>query len=247
MILLGITSSSIQFVFVIFLSHSLLTGRFYTHRECARLQGFPDSYRLDTPRMYASLGNAVSPPIIALLGAALVCALEGSVLVTSDLRAGIELLSESAGADAEEINAFLDGSRTFFTYSGCGDTLGALELRRLLALLQSGLQHAQRLALQDIAHVTNSSAHVGILCDDVELVDQVLEQLLTIVSCPSSSTEFRRLAILTCFRLVSKHQFAKRMVPFADQLRVASAAFEQHELANDLNEIHNSIMQARLV
>lgn len=199
---------------------------------------------MDTPRIYASLGNAVSPPIIALLGAALVRALKGTVLVTSDLRAGVELLSESAGADAEEINAFLDGSRTFFTYSGCGDTLGALELRHLLALLQSGLQHAQRLALQDIAHVTSSSTHVGIVCDDVELVDRVLAQLLTIASSPASSTEFRRLAILICFRLVSKHQFAKRMVPFADQLSVASAVCE-HELANDLNEILSRIKQAR--
>jgi site-specific DNA-cytosine methylase len=63
--------------------------RFFTPRECARLQGFPDSYQLtsdcqtgvvaDANRsfqvpegaQYAAIGNAVAPPMIEAIGRAL--------------------------------------------------------------------------------------------------------------------------------------------------------------------------------
>lgn len=63
--------------------------RFFTPRECARLQGFPDSYQLtsdcqtgdvaDAKRsfqvpegaQYAAIGNAVAPPMIEAIGRAL--------------------------------------------------------------------------------------------------------------------------------------------------------------------------------
>ena len=57
--------------------------RFYTERECARLQGFPDSFRLEregTPtgrqsRAYKLLGNAVCPPLIAAIATQILGAL----------------------------------------------------------------------------------------------------------------------------------------------------------------------------
>jgi site-specific DNA-cytosine methylase len=60
-------------------SDSLPTLRFFTPRECARLQGFPDTFvlsgegRLSVPEsaQYQAIGNAVSPPVIALIVQAL--------------------------------------------------------------------------------------------------------------------------------------------------------------------------------
>ncbi len=67
--------------------------RFFTPRECARLQGFPDSYQLsgdcqagavaatdrpvDVPEgaQYAAIGNAVAPPVIEAIGRALLATL----------------------------------------------------------------------------------------------------------------------------------------------------------------------------
>ena len=55
--------------------------RFFTPREVARLQGFPESFVLggevDEGRLYHQLGNAVSPPIVAAVGASLLAWLEG--------------------------------------------------------------------------------------------------------------------------------------------------------------------------
>eukprot|EP01048_Picozoa_sp_COSAG05_P009412 COSAG05_NODE_771_length_7443_cov_8.561138_3_plen_577_part_00 len=51
--------------------------RFYTVRECARLQGFSEQFKLMWPgqknpnRLYHQLGNAVSPATVALLGQAI--------------------------------------------------------------------------------------------------------------------------------------------------------------------------------
>mmetsp|Transcript_42706 Transcript_42706/g.96221 ORF Transcript_42706/g.96221 Transcript_42706/m.96221 type:complete len:134 (+) Transcript_42706:743-1144(+) len=53
--------------------------RFFSPRECARLQGFPDSFQLlfpgssDTP-MPALFGNAVAPPVAAAAAGALLAA-----------------------------------------------------------------------------------------------------------------------------------------------------------------------------
>jgi len=51
--------------------------RFFTAREAARIQGFPESYVLDTngaaqfERIYHQLGNAVSPPVIETVARAI--------------------------------------------------------------------------------------------------------------------------------------------------------------------------------
>ena len=58
--------------------------RFFTPREAARLQGFPDSYKLPgveegVPEvaLYHALGNAVCPPVVRCIGAAIVSAIDG--------------------------------------------------------------------------------------------------------------------------------------------------------------------------
>lgn len=44
------------------------TPRFFTHRECARLMGFPEDFRIDANvdpnRFYHQIGNAVCPPVV---------------------------------------------------------------------------------------------------------------------------------------------------------------------------------------
>lgn len=53
--------------------------RFFTPRECARLQGFPDSFHLSDevplPQQYQALGNAVPVPVVAMIAEALLKAL----------------------------------------------------------------------------------------------------------------------------------------------------------------------------
>ena len=46
--------------------------RRFSHREIARLQGFPETFHLCSQRAYHQLGNAVAPPVIAILAAPLV-------------------------------------------------------------------------------------------------------------------------------------------------------------------------------
>ena len=52
--------------------------RFFTPRECARLQGFPERFVLtykgqrNPNRLYHQIGNAVSPATVTLLGQAIV-------------------------------------------------------------------------------------------------------------------------------------------------------------------------------
>ena len=46
--------------------------RRFSHREVARLQGFPETFHLCSQRAYHQLGNAVAPPVIAILAAPLV-------------------------------------------------------------------------------------------------------------------------------------------------------------------------------
>ena len=53
--------------------------RLLTPRECCRLQGFPESFKIDDSPYgwgYSLLGNAVSTPVIAALGGAIMCCLE---------------------------------------------------------------------------------------------------------------------------------------------------------------------------
>jgi DNA (cytosine-5)-methyltransferase 1 len=53
--------------------------RFFSPRECARLQGFPDSFLFgdipDAP-MYSLIGNAVTVPVVTAIASALLCALQ---------------------------------------------------------------------------------------------------------------------------------------------------------------------------
>ena len=52
--------------------------RFFTPREVARLQGFPEDYALDAADeadQYAAIGNAASPPVVEALCGALLDAL----------------------------------------------------------------------------------------------------------------------------------------------------------------------------
>eukprot|EP01130_Rhizamoeba_saxonica_P002506 TRINITY_DN12299_c0_g1_i1.p1 TRINITY_DN12299_c0_g1~~TRINITY_DN12299_c0_g1_i1.p1 ORF type:complete len:454 (-),score=87.81 TRINITY_DN12299_c0_g1_i1:68-1429(-) len=53
--------------------------RFYTQKECIKLQGFPEDFDFssnrNTNRFYRQIGNAVSPPIIAGIGKSILAAL----------------------------------------------------------------------------------------------------------------------------------------------------------------------------
>lgn len=58
--------------------------RFFTPRECARLQGFPDHFVIETERtnahrFYHQIGNAVVPPVVELVARAMMLALRPSV------------------------------------------------------------------------------------------------------------------------------------------------------------------------
>jgi hypothetical protein len=53
------------------------SARLFSPRECARLQGFPESFQLPAAggqAWYKQVGNAVSPPIVAAVAGALLCA-----------------------------------------------------------------------------------------------------------------------------------------------------------------------------
>ncbi len=70
--------------------------RFWTVRECARLQGFPESFLLNFPganegRLYSQLGNAVSPPLVVALAGAV---LESAGVLPDGLRLGCDLAGQ---------------------------------------------------------------------------------------------------------------------------------------------------------
>ena len=51
--------------------------RMLTPRECARLQGFPESFVIGTGnRYYRCFGNAVAPPVIAAIASSIICAIQ---------------------------------------------------------------------------------------------------------------------------------------------------------------------------
>ena len=56
--------------------------RFYTERECARIQGFPDTFILRGGKQYTQLGNAVSPPMVAAIANEVVRVIEASAKET---------------------------------------------------------------------------------------------------------------------------------------------------------------------
>ena len=45
--------------------------RRFSHREVARLQGFPERFFFCKDRAYHMIGNAVAPPLIAIIAASL--------------------------------------------------------------------------------------------------------------------------------------------------------------------------------
>lgn len=51
--------------------------RFYTERECARLQGFPESYVFEGGKQYVQLGNAVNAKLVEAVGRCILDALNG--------------------------------------------------------------------------------------------------------------------------------------------------------------------------
>lgn len=61
------------------MQHNQTEGRprWLTHRECARLMGFPNHHQFPPgPSAYKQLGNAVTPPLIALIGGNIRAALD---------------------------------------------------------------------------------------------------------------------------------------------------------------------------
>eukprot|EP00299_Pterocystis_sp_00344_P013879 c6843_g1_i1.p1 GENE.c6843_g1_i1~~c6843_g1_i1.p1 ORF type:complete len:528 (+),score=119.49 c6843_g1_i1:22-1584(+) len=65
-----------------FVATSASRPRFFTPRECARLQGFPDSFRLPAVEscFYLMVGNAVTPPIIHKIATQILVALGVSIV-----------------------------------------------------------------------------------------------------------------------------------------------------------------------
>lgn len=77
--------------------------RYFTPRECARLQGFPESFTFDKigghagKTIYKQFGNAVVPPIICGLGVAVLKSLEIESLIKHDsaFDAAVEMAAEA--------------------------------------------------------------------------------------------------------------------------------------------------------
>lgn len=120
------------------------TWRRFSARECARLQGFPESWHLHPQRSYNLLGNAVPPPLVAMVAAPLLlccgiqpvdcggdCESDG----TSDIARGInpdgwkwgwrtasKLLLQSSPVDGQRRDA-LSRRLSAVTYSNCDPAL----------------------------------------------------------------------------------------------------------------------------
>jgi len=97
--------------------------RLFTGREFARLQGFPETYTLPiVDRMaYKQVGNAVAPPVVALVAGALLCALQHSGVSCSyaGIRPALALMVDSTPRsqlllnkpvfDGYQVHHFLNG------------------------------------------------------------------------------------------------------------------------------------------
>ena len=79
--------------------------RRFSHREVARLQGFPETFHLCSQRAYHQLGNAVAPPVIAMLAAPLVQTLGLAKNNDTDWGWNVsrELLIESSPNDSRRV------------------------------------------------------------------------------------------------------------------------------------------------
>ena len=100
--------------------------RFFTERECARLQGFPDTYILEGAKQYHQLGNAVNPLLVRAVGECIVAALDGdhgSVPANCDWgRGGAPSASKRARLDTASSE---HGGGTCGTLRRCEDFLCA--------------------------------------------------------------------------------------------------------------------------
>ena len=79
--------------------------RRFSSREVARLQGFPESFQLCHERAYHMIGNAVAPPVIAMIAASLLQMLEGLELDTDPdwgWKIAQEMLLDAAPNDARK-------------------------------------------------------------------------------------------------------------------------------------------------
>ena len=76
--------------------------RFYTERECARLQGFPDSLSLQGAKLYIQLGNAVNPLVVQAVGKSVLAALRGDGGVPRSQPSQPPQRAAAAGATAGE-------------------------------------------------------------------------------------------------------------------------------------------------
>jgi len=65
--------------------------RYFTPRECCRLQGFPENFQItssgrrcrDPGRFYHFIGNAVAPPVIRAIGESLIVVLQKAGVITA--------------------------------------------------------------------------------------------------------------------------------------------------------------------
>uniref|UniRef100_A0A7S1X2Y6 DNA (cytosine-5-)-methyltransferase n=2 Tax=Tetraselmis chuii TaxID=63592 RepID=A0A7S1X2Y6_9CHLO len=168
-------------------SGSIEPPRFFTPRECARLQGFPETFKLEgvlprnSGRLYHHLGNAVAPPVIAAIAARLLSALNmthagGRPLPRGGARGEQErerqLLKPSldivlAASPPNEqlkaqIAAFLSSSTESDglvpTHSGySNDVEEGGGVAEIAALLSSREGRAQMAALRDVARLAHGS------------------------------------------------------------------------------------------
>ncbi len=85
--------------------------RFYSARECARLMGFPETYALPLAdgMAHRQLGNAVVPPIVGAIAAALIGALEASAAYGDDAPA-LDRAARRAACEAVAISLELSAA-----------------------------------------------------------------------------------------------------------------------------------------
>lgn len=80
--------------------------RCFSAREAARLQGFPETYKITTGRKswYRMIGNAVSPPVIAAIAGSILCALQhqGQHCHCAGVGLAINIAVEATASDRRE-------------------------------------------------------------------------------------------------------------------------------------------------
>ena len=73
--------------------------RFFTKREAARLQGFPECFATGGYEFYRQIGNAVTTPVVCALAGALMCHIDhgggGECCILPGLAPALGLVSEA--------------------------------------------------------------------------------------------------------------------------------------------------------